>query len=270
MESRLLFAVLVALTAVVSVAAPPKKKQQKPAAETKTVPAIQPVPLEPTPAPAPAPVPTPSAPPPAASVPAPEVRVVEQKVADPELTPLPKLAPRGGLSVQATGGVIVPFGGLQVGGRAELRASYWLGKLPLAISLGVAFEQHTSRTAAFFAPRAGGLDENTLDNQTLLPFEVGALVALFRDEHNRVHLGANYGLMAVWSQTVALGDSVVESGVGHEVSGEAGYTRRIGQLELTLKLRYSVRRTVVGPRTSSIELPWYQTFGVVAGLGFFL
>ena len=263
MESRLLIAV-VTFTALASLAAPPKKKQPvapKPdAPELKAAPAIQPVPLEP----APAPVVTP----PAAAVPAARVQVVET-VVEPELTPLPTLA-TAGLSVQATGGVIVPFAGLQVGGRAELRASYWLGKVPLAISLGVAFEQHTLRTAALFAPAAGGFDENTLDNQTLLPFEVGVLAALFRDGHNRVHLGANYGLLAVWGQTVALGATVLESGVGHEVSGEAGYTRRVGHLELTLKLRYSVRRTAVGPRTSTIEMPWYQTFGVVAGLGFFL
>lgn len=204
-------------------------------------------------------------PPPTPPAPAAVVVVEEQ-----ELTPLPKLSRQGGLSVQATGGVVVPFSGLGVGGRAALRASYWLGKLPLAVSLGVAFEQHTSRSAVSFAPPAGGLDAATLDNQTLLPFEVGVQAALFRDEKNRVHLGASYGLLAVWSQTVALGDAVLERGLGHEISGEAGYTRRLGALELTLAVRYSVRKTAVGFRTSSIELPWYQTFGVVAGLGFSL
>jgi hypothetical protein len=166
--------------------------------------------------------------------------------------------------------VVTPFSGLRVGGRAAVRASYWLGTLPLAASLGVAFEQHTSRSAVFFPPPVGGLDQATLDNQTLLPFEVGVQAALFRDGKNRVHLGASYGLLAVWSQTVALGDTVLERGIGHEVAGEAGYTRRLGMLELTVAVRYSVRKTTVGARTASIELPWYQTFGVVAGLGFWL
>lgn len=166
------------------------------------------------------------------------------------------------------GGVVVPFSGLGLGGRAELRFARWLGAVPLGVSLGLAFEQHTSRSAVTFAPPAGGLDLAALDNQTLLPIELALLASPWRDGNNRLHLGASYGLLAVWSEAIALGSSVRESGLGHEVAGEAGYTRRLGALELTLKLRYSVRRTAIGPRTASIELPWYQTFGVVAGLGF--
>jgi hypothetical protein len=189
---------------------------------------------------------------------------------EPELMPLPRLSPLGGWSLQAAGGILAPLNGLRLGGRGELRVARWFQSVPLAVSFGVAFEQHASRSAAFFAPPAGGLDLAALDNQTLLPFEVGVLAALFRDEKNRVHVGASYALLAVWSQTVALGDSVLERGVGHEVGGEAGYTRRVGALELTVRVRYSVRRTAVGFRTASIELPWYQAFGVVAGVGLFL
>ncbi|MDP2270617.1 MAG: hypothetical protein Q8N23_13350 [Archangium sp.] len=248
------------LTALHAVAAPTKKKKVSappPAAkvesELKSAPTLSPVVAEPE---APAPL---SAPPP-----------VVQREPEPELTPLPKLGRRAGVSVQATGGVLVPFSSLGVGGRAELRAAYWLEKLPLALSVGVAFEQHTSRSAARFAPPAGGFDEAAVDNQTLLPLELSLLAALFSDASNRVHLGAGYALLPVWSQTLALGSEVLERGVGHEVAAEAGYTRRWGALELTLRLRYSVRRTAVGARSASLELPWYQTFGALAGLGFWL
>ena len=273
---RSFLAALLALSAVSPAAPPAKKKAPKAATrpadppELKAAPTLQPVPLEPTPATAALPQPRPSAPTPTPTPVTPEkpekpVTVTQQVAIEP-----PQTTPRAGLTVQARGGVVVPLGGLRAGGRAELRAAYWLGSLPLAVSLGLAFEQHTSRSAATFAPPAGGLDEAALDNQTVLPVEASVLVALFRDEHNRVHLGAGYGLLLVWSQTVALGDIVLERGLGHEVLGEAGYTRRVGPLELSVGLRYSVRRTAIGPRTSSVELPWYQTFGVVAGLGFCL
>ena len=233
--------------------------------ELKPSPVMEPVAVEPAPSttqPRTLPAPASSTLPLTAPRPA-VVETAEQE----ELTPLPRLRGAQGLSVQATGGVLGPLTGLGPGGRAALRATWWLGKVPLAASLAVAFEQHTSRSATTFAPPAGGLDASTLDNQTLLPFEVGVQAALFRDEKNRVHLGVSYSLLAVWSQTIALGDSVLERGVGHEVAGEAGYTRRLGVLELAIAVRYSVRRPAVGARTSAIEAPWYQTLGVMAGLG---
>ena len=260
-----LLAVALLLGALHSAAAPQKKKKGVPPPpptpakvepELKPAPSLQPVAGEPA---APPPSETPSAPP---------ARVVEREP-EPELAPLPRLARRAGLSVQATGGILVPFSALGVGGRADLRAAYWLENLPLALSLGVAFEQHSSRSAAFFGP-PGGFDGAALANQTLLPFELGVLAAPFRDDSNRVHLGASYALLTVWSQTLALGGEVLERGAGHEIAGEAGYTRRLGALELTVRVRYSVRRTAVGARTSSLELPWYQTFGLLAGLGFWL
>ena len=267
MSSRLArsLAVVLLLAALHGAAAPPKKKKGTPAPpptpaqvepELKAAPPLQPVAAEPA-----------FSPPPAQPSPPPPQRVA---ASEPELAPLPKISRRAGLSVQATGGILVPFSSLGVGGRADLRAAYWLESIPLALSLGVAFEQHTSRTPTFFAPPAGGFDPAALDNQTLLPFELGVLAAPFRDDKNRVHLGVSYALLTVWSQTLALGGAVLERGVGQEIAGEAGYTRRLGALELTVRLRYSVRKTAVGARSSSLELPWYQTFGVLAGLGFWL
>lgn len=263
------FALGLLLLGTLSHGAPPHKKKGKAApaqapSELKAAPPVAPV-AETLPEPAAPPPPSrpsPAPPSPAAPAPAPEV------AAEPELAPLVNVTRLDSWSIQAVGGVVVPFSTLGVGGRAELRVARWLGAVPLGASLGVAFEQHTSRGAVTFAPPAGGLDEATLDNQTLLPIELALLASPWRDEQNRLHLGASYGLLAVWSETIALGSTALERGVGHEVAAEAGYTRRVGALELTLKLRYSVRRTAVGPRTSTIELPWYQTFGVVAGLGF--
>ena len=265
MELRItrFFAVALMLLGALGHAAPSPKKKGK------TAPAPVQSELKPAPQLAPAPVvQEPIAPMPPASPPPSAVAVATGEVtAEPELAPLLNVARLDSWSIQAMGGVIVPFSGLSVGGRAELRVARWFGAVPLGVSLGMAFEQHTSRSAVTFAPPAGGLDLAAIDNQTLMPIELSLLAALWRDEHNRVHLGASYALLAVWSEAIALGSSVNESGVGHEVAGEAGYTRRLGALELTLKLRYSVRKTAVGARTASIEPPWYQTFGVVAGLG---
>ena len=105
------------LTALQAVAAPTKRKKvaappPAPAAkvesELKSAPTLPPV------------VAVPDAPAPLSALPPPVV----QRQAEPELTALPKLGRRAGLSVQATGGVLVPFTSLGVGGRAELRAAY--------------------------------------------------------------------------------------------------------------------------------------------------
>lgn len=55
--------------------------------------------------------------------------------------------------------------------------------------------------------------------------------------------------------------------MGHEFAGELTFARRIGSVELSLTGRYSVRRTAVGAGTTAMELPWYQTAGVLLGLG---
>jgi hypothetical protein len=141
-----------------------------------------------------------------------------------------------------------------------------LGSLPLRASLGVAFEQHTFKTTAMLAPPAGGLEVAVLDNQTLLPLEVVLRLALVHDTHQRLDLGAGYGLLLVWAQTSALGTTQLERGVGHDLLGELSYARRLGPVELLARVRYSVRKTGVGRVSSTAELPWYQSLGVLVGV----
>lgn len=184
--------------------------------------------------------------------------------------PAAHLAPRSGLLLQAAGGVVVPFQVFGVGGRGEVRVSWLMANLPLAFSLSFGFEQHTAQAAALLAPPAGGFDPAGLDNQTLYPAQVLAHLLLLRDPANRLQLGAGYALLIAWSQTQALGQAREESGVGHEVAGELAYARRFGSIELDVRARYSVRRTAVGPVTTAMELPWYQTAGVLVGLGLWL
>ncbi|MDP1827735.1 MAG: hypothetical protein Q8L48_30965 [Archangium sp.] len=219
-------------------------------------------------APAPAPAPAVAAPPPA-PVPTPATPpVVTPVVVDPEdPVPLPVLAPRSGLLLGAAGGVVVPFSVLGAGGRGEVRVSWVMAKAPLAFSLSFGFEQHTATTAAFLPPPAGGFERAGIDNQTLYPAQFLAHVLLWRDERNRLQLGAGYALLVTWSETQALGKQREESGVGHEVAGELAYARRFGPVELEVRARYSVRRTAVGVATAAMELPWYQTAGVLLGLG---
>ena len=51
------------------------------------------------------------------------------------------------------------------------------------------------------------------------------------------------------------------------MAGELAYARRFGPVELEVRARYSVRRTAVGLTTTAMEPPWYQTAGVLLGLG---
>lgn len=176
-------------------------------------------------------------------------------------------APRSGLLLQASGGVIIPFSVLGVGGRGEVRASVLLSSAPLGFSFSAGIEQHSAKTAAFLPPPAGGFDAAALDNQSLFPLQLLAHLFLLRDTHNRLQLGAGYGLIIVSTVTQALGRTRDESGVGHEVAGELAYARRFGPIELSLTARYSVRRTAVGAGSTAMELPWYQTAGVLLGLG---
>lgn len=223
-------------------------------APPKVEPASVPAPLRaPEPSPPPAPVVSEASPPPAATT--------------EELVPLPALSPRAGLLLEAAGGVIIPFQVLGVGGRGEVRASWLLAQAPLGFSLSVGFEQHTAKTSAFIAPPAGGLDPAALDNQTLYPVQLLAHLLLLRDERNRLQLGAGYAALITWSQTQALGSTREESGLGHEVAGELAYARRFGSVELEVRARYSVRRTAVGRSTTAMELAWYQTAGLLLGLG---
>ncbi|MFZ5441531.1 MAG: hypothetical protein ACOZQL_16105 [Myxococcota bacterium] len=237
-----------------------------------------PPPPAPVVAPAPAPTPTPPAPSPPEPPPAPVVAPLPSapaaaqpaELAADELVPLPPLRPATRFILSASGGVVAPFSVLGVGGRGELRLT-WLTGAPLALSFSAGFEQHTARTAAtFFPPQPlspRGFDPAALDNQTLFPLQLLAHALLLRDEQNRVDVGAGYALLVAWTHAQALGTSAQESGVGHELALEAGYARRVGPIELSVRARYAVRRTAVGPLTATMELPWYQTAGVLVGLG---
>ena len=259
MRTRSLLAALFIALISTSVAAAGKK--------VKAPPKTEPVSAKPTPAPPPpeelkpAPAPPPpepvgvAAPPP----PPPPPVVIAQEV--------PAKPASAGLLIEAAGGVVVPFNVLGPGGRGEVRGSWLLANAPLGFSLSFGFEQHSAKTSAFLAPPAGGFDAAGLDNQTLYPAQVMAHLLLLRDEHHRLQLGAGYAALITWTQAQALGKTREESGLGHELAGELAYARRFGVIELDVRLRYSVRRTAVGPYTTAMEFPWYQTAGVLVGLG---
>ena len=172
-----------------------------------------------------------------------------------------------GLVLGIAGGVVAPFAVLGVGGRGEARVSWLLAHAPLGFSLSFGVEQHTATTTAFFPPPAGGFERAGIDNQTLYPAQSLVHLLLVRDERNRLQLGAGYALLLTWSQTQALGKQSEESGVGHELGAELAFARRFGSFELELRARYSVRRTAVGSATTAMELPWYQTAGLLFGVG---
>jgi hypothetical protein len=249
--------------------APAKKKPAKstkakaepapataPAAELKPAPPPAPV-AAPNPAPAPmaAPAPTPVAPAP----------VVERPA---EPAPAPASSAPNRLLIGALGGIVTPFSVLATGERVGVVAEYHFGALPLGVLLNVAFEQHTAVQSALFAPPAGGLDPAAIENQAVVPIELAVAWSAWRDDANRLALAAGYGVVPTSTQTRALGSTTLEEGIGHEVLGEVGYTRVLGPVNLLVRLRYAVRHTAVGVRTSTVELPWYQSFGVSAGLAF--
>jgi hypothetical protein len=257
-KSSLLAGLLLALISPSVAAAGKKAKVPTKTAPVSAEPAPAPPPVEELkPAPAPPPPPEPVV----VAAPPPPVVVVSQEAL------APAKSSSSGFLIQAAGGVVMPFNVLGVGGRGELRASWLLAQAPLGFSVSFGFEQHSGKSSAFLAPPAGGFDAAGLDNQTLYPAQVMAHVLLLRDEHNRLQLGAGYAALITWTQAQALGKTREESGLGHEVAGELAYARRFGVIELDFRLRYSVRRTAVGPYTTAMELPWYQTAGVLVGLG---
>jgi hypothetical protein len=230
--------------------------------KAKAPPKVEPVSAKPAPAPPPPEELKPALPPPEPVViAAPPPVVIAQE------TPAPAKPSTAGLLIEAAGGVVVPFHVLGVGGRGEVRGSWLLANVPLGFSLSFGFEQHSAKTSAFLSPPAGGFDAAGLDNQTLYPAQLMAHLLLLRDEHDRLQLGAGYAALITWTQAQALGKTREESGLGHEFSGELAYARRFGVVELDVRLRYSVRRTAVGPYTTAMELPWYQTAGVLVGFG---
>lgn len=156
---------------------------------------------------------------------------------------------------------------LGAGGRADVQLLGFLASVPIGFSVGVAFEQHSAARAALFAPPQGGFDPNALLLQTVLPLSLGANAAVFHDQANRLHLGVAYSALMTWTHTQALGLGHDESGLGHEFSAELGYARSFGRLEIVVRARYGLRRTAVGLTTNTLEVPWYQTAGLSAGVG---
>lgn len=126
-------------------------------------------------------------------------------------------APRSGLLLQASGGVIIPLSVLGLGGRGEVRASVLLASAPLGFSFSAALEQHSAKSSAFFPPPAGGFDAAAIDNQSLVPLQLLAHLFLLRDSNNRLQLGAGYGMILVSSTTQGLGRVREESGGGPRV-----------------------------------------------------
>jgi hypothetical protein len=246
-------------------AAAKKKTSKSTNTRSKTEPAPAPAASELKPAPeqvaAPVPVPAPVAAPLPAPTPTPVPAVVER----PAPVPSPS---KSQFLLGALGGIVTPFSVLATGERVGLVAEYHLGALPLGVLLNVAFEQHTALQSTLFAPPAGGLDPAAIENQSVVPVELAVAYSPWHDEANRLALAVGYGLLPTSTETRALGSTTLEAGLGHEVLGEVGYTRALGPVNLLLRLRYAVRHTAVGARTSTMELPWYQSFGVSAGLAF--
>ncbi len=224
----------------------------------------------------------PAAPAPAVSAPPVEGSKVETHtlLAQPDLAaplaeppPPPPVVPLesqpSGLRVSARAGVTAPLSLLAAGVSAGAQLSYRpLASGLLDLSLGVGYERHAGLGSRLFPGPGGGLDGAAFENQSLMPVQLAVSLAPWRDELNRLSLGARYGLLGVWTGTHALGSDAAESGLGHEFSLEASYARHLGPLDLFLRADWSVRRTRVGPRTGALELPWYQVLGLSAGLTF--
>lgn len=190
--------------------------------------------------------------------------------ADDELAPLatlPRDAPRPTaepwLLPHVRGGVLVPLSGLQAGpsvaGGVELRLAR---RLRLGLTAG--YEAHLGTQAATFlaAGQPRGFDGAALSAQQLVPLALSAAVELLHTERGALLLGVEGALLVVTTRVHALGVDTTESGLGANVAGELGYAHRLGPLETSLRARWTVRRTAVGPRTEAVELPWYQALGV--------
>jgi hypothetical protein len=189
---------------------------------------------------------------------------------DVAMTPPSSSEPRdhSTLLLGALGGALFPFSVLGAGVKAEAVLEYHLATAPFGATLGVGYERHTATTAVMFTPPAGGYDPAAIENQTLVPIELALVYSPIRDEATRVQLGAGYGLIPTFTQAQSLGSTASESGLGQEASLEAGYTRKLGPVELLVRARYALRHTAVGARTAVMELSWYQSAGILVGCGF--
>lgn len=190
--------------------------------------------------------------------------------AEDELTPLatlareePKPAAEPWLLPQVRGGVLVPLSGLQAGPSLAAGVELRLARR-LRVGLTAGYEAHAGTEGATFlaAGQPRGVDGAALSAQQLVPVALGATVELLHTGRGALLLGAEGALLVVTTTVHALGVETTESGLGAGIAGELGYAHRLGPLEASLRARWSVRRTVVGPRTEAVELPWYQALGV--------
>lgn len=266
--------VALALLAPLPAAAAPRKKSSPKVrpAPAATAPAPPPVAAPPAPPP---PAPSPVVAPRAAPAPAPVVAAPpEPAAAPPPEVAAPAVEPkRLGLLISAEGGVSVPLSVLTSGVRVGARVDYRLLRSgPLLASFGVGYERHTGTASRVFQPptagnATGGADPQAVENQDLMTLELGVKVEPWRNERNALSAGAFYGLLPTWTQVQTLGETTTEAGLGQQVALDLGYARRFGRLTVSVHGRWSVRRTGVGLRTNAIELPWYQTLGLVVGVG---
>lgn len=170
------------------------------------------------------------------------------------------------LHLEFSGGVVVPNAVLNAGWRADLGASAQFGGVPVLPVLKVGFEQHTGQTAALIPPAGGGLDPALLAFQSLVPLELGLTVRALDAGPHRLDFSALFGLLVVNNTVTALGATTLERGLGEDVVAEGLYAYRFGTLAVHVRLRWSLRHTQVGRLTTAAELPWYQSFGALAGV----
>ncbi len=263
------------------------KAKKAPATTAKKAPAAAPVSDLKKPAPTadlkkplPPPPPTPPVPTKTASSadelapPPPGTRVIEA-YGDGKAPPMVEAAPGArpaseahALVLSLSGGVTVPNAVFRVGPVTTLAAEFQpKADLPVKARLAVGFEEHAGTAARIFRPPYGGYDAHAIDNQDLVPLEVGAVLVPWQSGDNALTVGASYGLLFVMTDATWLGTTRAERGLGHQFALEAGYTRSFGPWELSLKARYAARHTAVGIASSTIELPWYQLGGASLGLG---
>jgi hypothetical protein len=138
--------------------------------------------------------------------------------------------------------------------------------LPLLVSFGIGYERHTASAARLFPGAGGGFDPASLENQNVMPLELGLVFRAWESGTNALSVGASYGLLPTWTETMALGSLKNEQGVGQQVALDVGFEKDLGPVDAYLRARWALRTTDVGFRTSVIELPWYQSIGAVVGI----
>lgn len=164
---------------------------------------------------------------------------------------------------QVRAGLLAPLHGLgpgpAVAGGLEVRVAE---RVRLGATAG--FEAHAGQAPGRFLAEAQprGFDAAALTAQQVAPLALALAVEAARHPRGALLLGVEGAVLVVTSRTLALGSETTERGVGAGFSAEAGYAHRLGPLEASLRARWTLRRTAVGPRTEVLELPWYQALGL--------